>query len=152
MVYIIFTSNVLTIWISNRKIYFLIWTWSQKLRTSVCQGALRKINLKHSLKTFVELGELNLLKHLKHRNQINEDWIVAWCFYISFICRGYIAPEMINCGEISFKSDIFSLGVIMKQIVTRCVSGADFIILFLNYLHYYWGGGNDRVHFRVLHG
>ena len=33
-------------------------------------------------------------------------------------CRGYMAPEYINRGLITTKSDIFSLGVIIIEIVT----------------------------------
>lgn len=33
-------------------------------------------------------------------------------------CRGYIAPEIIDKGEISFKSDIFSLGIIIIKLLT----------------------------------
>ena len=33
-------------------------------------------------------------------------------------CRDYMAPEYINKGLISTKSDIFSLGVIIIEIVT----------------------------------
>ena len=33
-------------------------------------------------------------------------------------CRGYMSPEYINRGLISTKSDIFSLGVIIIEIVT----------------------------------
>ncbi|XBI97384.1 hypothetical protein VPH35_017761 [Triticum aestivum] len=32
--------------------------------------------------------------------------------------RGYIAPELIDKGEISFKSDIFSLGIIIIKLLT----------------------------------
>jgi enhancer of mRNA-decapping protein 4/coatomer subunit beta' len=33
-------------------------------------------------------------------------------------CRGCIAPETINCGEITFKSDIYGLGIIIIKILT----------------------------------
>ena len=33
-------------------------------------------------------------------------------------CRGYMSPEYINKGIVSTKSDIFSLGVIIIEIVT----------------------------------
>ena len=33
-------------------------------------------------------------------------------------CRGYIAPELIDKNTISFKSDIFSLGIIMARLLT----------------------------------
>lgn len=33
-------------------------------------------------------------------------------------CRGYMAPEYINRGLITTKSDIFSLGVLIIEIVT----------------------------------
>nr|XP_051194934.1 uncharacterized protein LOC127308217 isoform X1 [Lolium perenne] len=39
--------------------------------------------------------------------------------------RGYIAPEMIEKGEISFKSDIFSLGVIFINLLTRSDNNGD---------------------------
>lgn len=34
-------------------------------------------------------------------------------------CRGSIAPELINSGEISFKSEIYGLGVIITKLLTR---------------------------------
>lgn len=39
-------------------------------------------------------------------------------------CRGYIAPEYINDGKITIKSDIYSLGVIIKDLVKGCNTGA----------------------------
>jgi coatomer subunit beta' len=33
-------------------------------------------------------------------------------------CRGYCAPEYLHRGQVSFKSDIFSLGVIIIDLVT----------------------------------
>ncbi|CAL4995413.1 unnamed protein product [Urochloa decumbens] len=39
---------------------------------------------------------------------------------------GYTAPEYLNNGEISFKSDIFSLGVIMKQLLRGSMDLSDF--------------------------
>lgn len=39
--------------------------------------------------------------------------------YYTVICRGSIAPELINSGEISFKSDIYGLGVIITKLLTR---------------------------------
>jgi serine/threonine protein kinase len=41
--------------------------------------------------------------------------------YIPFnfhLCRGYCAPEYLFYGKISLKSDIYSLGVIIIEIVT----------------------------------
>jgi serine/threonine protein kinase len=35
-----------------------------------------------------------------------------------FSCRGYTAPEYIDSGEISVKYDVYSLGVIIIQLVT----------------------------------
>lgn len=40
------------------------------------------------------------------------------CFESYFVGRGYIAPEFIDKGEISYKSDIFSLGIIMIKLLT----------------------------------
>ncbi|XP_073354523.1 uncharacterized protein [Aegilops tauschii subsp. strangulata] len=37
----------------------------------------------------------------------------------AFGTRGSIAPELINSGEISFKSDIYGLGVIITKLLTR---------------------------------
>jgi serine/threonine protein kinase len=63
---------------------------------------------------------------------------------IIYICRGYIAPEMIEKGEISFKSDIFSLGVIFINLLTRSDNNGDdnvrgtsltsFVMFLLNYV------------------
>jgi len=36
-----------------------------------------------------------------------------------FGTRGSIAPELINSGEISFKSDIYGLGIIITKLLTR---------------------------------
>lgn len=36
----------------------------------------------------------------------------------NFPCRGYIAPEFINSGVITIKSDIYSLGIIIIEILT----------------------------------
>jgi serine/threonine protein kinase len=38
--------------------------------------------------------------------------------YYFLLCRGYCAPEYLLHGNISFKSDIHSLGVIITEIVT----------------------------------
>lgn len=40
------------------------------------------------------------------------------CFKLLIACRGYIAPEIIDKGQISLKSDIFSLGQIMIRLLT----------------------------------
>lgn len=37
---------------------------------------------------------------------------------IAFSCRGYFAPEYLNDGKTSFQCDIYSLGVIITEIVT----------------------------------
>jgi len=37
---------------------------------------------------------------------------------ITFLCRGYCAPEFTARGEVSFKFDIYSLGVIITELVT----------------------------------
>jgi serine/threonine protein kinase len=38
-------------------------------------------------------------------------------------CRGYMAPEHIKTGEISKKADIFSLGIIIIEILKGCKDG-----------------------------
>jgi serine/threonine protein kinase len=57
-------------------------------------------------------------------------------------CRGYIAPEFIDKGQISFKNDIFSLGVIMINLLSghdgcipekvRIIYQSLFVFLFYN--------------------
>lgn len=41
-----------------------------------------------------------------------------YIFIYKFSCRGYISPEVIHCGRITFKSDMYSLGVIILEILT----------------------------------
>lgn len=40
--------------------------------------------------------------------------------------RGYIAPEYLSKGEISFKADIYSLGIIIKKILRGSNDLSDF--------------------------
>lgn len=37
---------------------------------------------------------------------------------VFFLCRGYIAPELKDRTAVSFKSDIYSLGVTITEILT----------------------------------
>lgn len=55
-----------------------------------------------------------------------QGYYLSKCFFFSgvsrdiisiYACRGYMAPEYIHHGEITFKSDIYSLGVIIREIV-----------------------------------
>ena len=39
-------------------------------------------------------------------------------------CRGYMAPEYLDDGEITVKSDIYSLGVIIRHLVKGRNTGA----------------------------
>jgi serine/threonine protein kinase len=38
-------------------------------------------------------------------------------YFFSYLSRGYLSPEVLY-GKISFKSDIFSLGVIIIELLT----------------------------------
>lgn len=40
------------------------------------------------------------------------------CFFFSFICSGYMSPEYVVFGKFSTKSDVFSFGVILFEIIT----------------------------------
>ena len=48
--------------------------------------------------------------------------IRTWCFYsninLAFYDRGYMSPEYAMLGQYSEKSDIFSFGVIVLEIIT----------------------------------
>jgi len=40
------------------------------------------------------------------------------CLLVEFACSGYISPEYAVHGRFSIKSDVFSFGVIMLEIVS----------------------------------
>jgi serine/threonine protein kinase len=44
---------------------------------------------------------------------------------IIFSCRGYLAPEYESAGKTSVKSDIYSLGAIIIELVTGCMRAPD---------------------------
>lgn len=44
------------------------------------------------------------------------------------LCRGYLAPEFVDGGEISYKSDIYSLGATILKLSTGCsTTGNDYV-------------------------
>jgi serine/threonine protein kinase len=60
--------------------------------------------------------------HFTERFIVNQGYIYFFsCVSRDIIsvhaCRGYMAPEYINNGKITFKSDIYSLGVIIRDLV-----------------------------------
>nr|TKW39735.1 hypothetical protein SEVIR_1G199200v2 [Setaria viridis] len=89
---------VLLTWTLNLKIYYSMTIWYRKLQISVCRDSLAKMNIELSRE--VMKGQCKLAKTTPS----------AW---------GFMAPEYANQGLISKKADIFSLGVIILEVVTH---------------------------------
>ena len=91
-----------------------------KLKISHCIQRLSKLKISHWIQ--------RLSYHTFIKIILGLSWSLKWIFFCScarlqnwrtiVACRGYMAPEYINRGLITTKSDIFSLGVIIIEIVT----------------------------------
>jgi len=44
--------------------------------------------------------------------------IIMTVFLFRLICSGYMSPEYVMYGQFSVKSDVFSFGVLMLEIIT----------------------------------
>lgn len=99
------------------------WQVRYKMIKGICQGLqyLHKIRINH-----LDLKPGNILLDVGMEPKI-ADFGLSRCFdeeqsrvFTKHIygTRGYIAPEIINNGEISFKSDIFALGIIIIKLLT----------------------------------
>uniref|UniRef100_K3YVG9 Serine-threonine/tyrosine-protein kinase catalytic domain-containing protein n=1 Tax=Setaria italica TaxID=4555 RepID=K3YVG9_SETIT len=89
---------VLLTWTLNLKIYYSMTIWYRKLQISVCRDSLAKTN--------IELSREVMKGHCKLAKTTPSAW-------------GFMAPEYANQGLISKKADIFSLGVIILEVVTH---------------------------------
>lgn len=56
----------------------------------------------------------SFFEHLFIYISFMQHFIILACFS----CRGYCAPEYQFNGKMSFKSDVYSLGVIIREMVT----------------------------------
>uniref|UniRef100_A0A453L9M7 Protein kinase domain-containing protein n=1 Tax=Aegilops tauschii subsp. strangulata TaxID=200361 RepID=A0A453L9M7_AEGTS len=84
--------------------------WSPSLQILACLGSLANKSLELSLKVVGVHCKLflrtSLLLDLVYKN------------VSLFLCSGYMAPEYITNGVISTKSDIYSLGIIIVELMT----------------------------------
>ncbi|XP_024318739.1 clathrin heavy chain 1-like isoform X3 [Brachypodium distachyon] len=99
------------------------WQVRYKIIKGICQGLqyLHKIRINH-----LDLKPGNILLDVGMEPKI-ADFGLSRCFdeeqsrvFTKHVygTPGYIAPEIINSGEISFKSDIFAFGIIMIKLLT----------------------------------
>ena len=121
MVCTLYTAFLLSIWISSRKTYCWMITWCRKSPISVSPDSL--VKNKHGWTHRMLLGHSKLTTNCDNllflRLKVN-------CILISpiillkilMICSGYIAPEYLYRGEISTKSDIYSLGLLIMETTT----------------------------------
>ncbi|TVU24364.1 hypothetical protein EJB05_26797, partial [Eragrostis curvula] len=109
-----------------------IWATRYQLIDGICQG-LHYLHKKESI-THLDLKPGNVLLDANMAPKIS-DFGISRCFsgtrskiITRSLCGslGYIAPELLEKGEISFKSDIFSLGIIIRNILSGSTDLSDF--------------------------
>jgi serine/threonine protein kinase len=98
-----------------------------QIRYQIIKGICRGLHYLHDLRiNHLDLKPGNILLDVHMEPKI-ADFGLSRCFdegqariFTKKIhgTRGYIAPEIINGGEISFKSDIYPLGIIIIKLLT----------------------------------
>ncbi|KAK8450647.1 hypothetical protein SEVIR_6G068800v4 [Setaria viridis] len=118
--------------INKGNFHAMDWTTRYQIIKGICQGLqyLHENRINH-----LDLKPENVLLDIDMEPKIT-DFGLSRCFdekqsriQTNNICGtpGYIAPEIIDCGDVSYKSDIYSLGVIISKLSTGCsMPGANY--------------------------
>ncbi|XBH59577.1 hypothetical protein VPH35_114288 [Triticum aestivum] len=99
----------------------LEWETRYAIITGICKGLCYLHNIKNIVHMDLKPSNILLDDHMVPKITDFGLYTMGHCFGT----RGYLAPEFENRGQISYKADIYSLGAIILQIVTGCMSVSD---------------------------